>query len=190
VLLGTTTVAVTQDFASAPAEPLDELARAEAKWQASKTDAYEFRFQYACNGVIPPPLPDVPPAILIRVKDGKSTYLEAPGAVPVPVAGELVQYSTIEKLFAFIRKAWAARPPDPEPGDRMRFNFPLFRIAVRCDQTRGYPTRLCVDPNTLVSDNDFGFLITDFKVLSNAGLQRNVGVPDALTPKASGYFAP
>jgi hypothetical protein len=113
VLLGTTTVAVTQDFASAPAEPLDELARAEAKWQASKTDAYEFRFQYACNGVIPPPLPDVPPAILIRVKDGKSTYLEAPGAVPVPVAGELVQYSTIEKLFAFIRKAWAARPPDP-----------------------------------------------------------------------------
>jgi hypothetical protein len=66
----------------------------------------------------------------------------------------------------------------------------LFRIAVRCDQTRGYPTRLCVDPNTLVSDNDFGFLITDFKVLSNAGLQRNVGVPDALTPKASGYFAP
>src|SRR5690349_21624290 len=78
-------------------ELLDELVRAEAKWQASKIVDYEFRFEYACNGMIPPPPPDTPRGMLIRVKDGESTYVR-PGAAPVPVAAELVQYSTVEKL--------------------------------------------------------------------------------------------
>jgi uncharacterized protein DUF6174 len=153
--------------AGASAEPLEELARAEAKWQVSKAEAYEFRFQYACNGMIAPRLPDVPPGVLIRVKGGESTYLEAPGAAPVSAAAELVQYSTVEKLFASIRKAWADRPSDPQPGDLMGFNVRRFRMDVEYDPARGYPTRLCVDPDTIVSDNEFGFLITDFKILLN-----------------------
>jgi hypothetical protein len=165
---GFVSTAASQEPASAPPELLDQLVRAEAKWQASKTEAYEFRFQYACNGLIPPPPPDVQPGRLIRVKDGEITYLETPGAVPVPVAADLVQYSTIEKLFAFIRKAWAARPSDPQPGD-LRQIFPRFLMDVQYDPARGYPTRLCVDPSgPLLSDDEFGFLVTDFKVLSNA----------------------
>ena len=148
----------------APAEALDELARAEAKWLASKTEAYEFRFQYACNGLIPPPPPDIPPGMLIRVKDGESTFLR-PGVVPVPVAAELAQYSTVEKLFPFIRKAWAERPPRPQDGDLVGINFPQFLMDVQYDPARGYPTRVCVDPDARISDNEFGFLITDFKVL-------------------------
>jgi len=79
------------------------------RWQASKIKGYEFRFQYACNGLIHIPPPDVPRGMLIRVKDGESMYLR-PGAGPVPVAAELVQYATVEKLFAFIRQAWTSRP--------------------------------------------------------------------------------
>jgi hypothetical protein len=30
--------------------------------------------------------------------------------------------------------------------------------------------RICVNPAASVSDDEFGFLITDFKVLANAGL--------------------
>lgn len=71
------------------------------------------------------------------------------------MAAELVQYSTVEKLFAVIRKAWTSRPSHME---------------VQYDQARGYPIRLCVNPAANVSDDEFGFLITDFKVLSNAGL--------------------
>jgi hypothetical protein len=105
---------------------------------------------------------------MFRVNGEKSTYLR-PGADPVAVAAELVQYSTVEKLFAFIRKAWTARPSDPDPGDLMRVPT-RFRMDVQYDQARGFPTRLCVDPST-VSDDEFGFLITDFKVLSKAGLR-------------------
>jgi uncharacterized protein DUF6174 len=175
--MGAVSIGGAQRPASGSVDPLEELVRAEAKWQASKTEAYEFRFQYACNGLLAPNPSDVPPGMLFRVKDGESTYLR-PGAVPVPVAAELVQYSTVEKLFAFIRKAWAARPPEPEPSDVMRFNLPRFRLDVQYDSARGYPTRLCVDPDAMVSDNEFGFLITDFKVLSNAGVaQADGGVP-------------
>ena len=148
----------------APAEAFEELNRAEAKWLASKTEAYEFRFQYACNGLIPPRPPDVPPGMLIRVKDGESTFLRL-GTGPVPVPADLVQYSTVEKLFAFIRKAWAARPSGPQPDDLVGINFPQFLMDVQYDPARGYPTRLCVDPDARISDNEFGFLITDFKVL-------------------------
>ena len=142
-----------QDPASAPPELLDQLARAEAKWQASKTEAYEFRFQHACNGLIAPPPSDVPPGALIRVKGGASMYLR-PGAVAIPVAAELVQYSTVEHLFAVIRKASTSRP---------------FSMEAQYDQARGYPTRVCVNPAATVSDDEFGFLITDFKVVSNVG---------------------
>lgn len=53
-------------------------------------EAYEFRFQYACNHMMPTLPPDVPPGMLFRVKDGESTFLR-PGALPVPVPAELVQ---------------------------------------------------------------------------------------------------
>jgi Family of unknown function (DUF6174) len=42
-------------------------------------------------------------------------------------------------------------------------------MDVQYDPVRGYPTRLCVDPDARVSDNEFGFVITDFKVLSKGG---------------------
>jgi hypothetical protein len=150
--LGSLVASRSQVPAKAAPEPLDELARAEAKWQASRTNAYEFRFQYACNGLIPPTPAGVQPGLLFRVKDRESRFLRT-DVDAEPVAAELVQYSTIEKLFAFIRTAWARSPSN---------------MDVQYDQARGYPTRLCVDPAINVSDDEFGFLVADFKVLSNA----------------------
>ena len=137
-----------QDPASVT-DPLDQLARAEAKWQTSRTDAYQFRFEYACNGLIPPTPQGVQPGLLFRVKDGTSTFLRSD--VAESVGPDLVQYSTVQRLFAFIRMAWTRQPS---------------RLTVQYDPKRGYPTRLCVDPSA-VADDEFGFLVTDFKVLSN-----------------------
>jgi hypothetical protein len=136
--------------AATPQYVLDELARAETKWKTSKIERYEFRFQYACNGLLSDQPPGTPP-IVFRVKNGTSTLLR-PGADPVVVAGELVRYSTVEKLFAFIREAWTKRP---------------YRMEASYDEARGFPTRVCIDPALNVTDDDYGFLITDFKVLSN-----------------------
>jgi hypothetical protein len=140
-----------QRSADRQSNALDKLLRAESKWRASKIDEYQFRFQYTC-GMAPPPPPDAP-RIFMRVKAGKSAYLR-PGATPVPVPAELVQYATVEKLFAFIRNAWTRRP---------------FDVDVQYDQARGYPIHVCVNPAANVSDDEYGFLIKDFSVLSNAG---------------------
>jgi hypothetical protein len=139
-----------QHSANLQRNALDELQRAERKWRASKISAYEFRFQYSC-GMIPPPPPGAPP-ILIRVKDRTVTY---PRPEPfVPVAAELVQYSTVERLFAFIRKAWTSHPSN---------------VDVKYDRDRGYPIRVCVDPVADVTDDEHGFDIKDFSVLANLG---------------------
>ena len=149
--LGSVGTSTSQAPASTP-EPLDDLARAEAKWQASGIDAYEFRFQRACNGLIPPTPPGVQSGLLFRVKDGKTAFFRA-DVLAEPVAPDLVPYSTVERMFAFIRRAWTLRPS---------------RMDVQYDPVRGHPTRVCVDP-TPVTDDEFGFLVTDFKVLSNVG---------------------
>lgn len=64
----------------------------------------------------------------------------------------MAQFNTVEKQFAFIRTAWDSKPS---------------RVEVQYDQQRGYPIRVCVDPG-LASDDEFGFLLTDFEVLPNA----------------------
>ena len=95
-LLGTAVLAQDSDEktsgaqrpAAAPQYVLNGLARAETKWKASKIQAYEFRLQYACNGMIPPEPPGTPP-ILFRVNNGMGTSLRS-GADPVAVPGELV----------------------------------------------------------------------------------------------------
>ena len=150
--LGSLVATGSQVPATSAPQPPDELARAEAKWQASRTNAYEFRFQYACNGLIPPTPASVQPGVLVRVKGGESRFLRTDSDAE-SLAPDLVQYSTVERLFAFIRTAWARTPS---------------KMDVEYDQARGYPTRLCVDPAANVSDDEFGFLVTDFKVLSNA----------------------
>jgi Family of unknown function (DUF6174) len=130
---------------SASPEQLEQIARAESKWLANKPDAYEFRFAYACNGLIPPqPNPPMTGAQpwMFQVKGGQSTLAVD---VTATVRVKMEQYETVEKQFAFIRKAWESRPR---------------AVSVTYDKRLGYPTRVCVDP-TVVMDDEFGFVITD-----------------------------
>jgi hypothetical protein len=67
----------------------------------------------------------------------------------------------VEQMFAFIRKARTSRP---------------VRIEAQ-HEVRGYPTRVC-DPAT-TTDDEFGFVTSDFKVLRCAKIDaRQPGAPD------------
>lgn len=124
---------------------LEELSRAESKWLASKTDTYEFRFDYACNGLIPP-APSTVQSWVFRVKRSESILA---GDVTDVVRSRLEQFETVEKQFEFIRTALKSRPD---------------RLNVAYDQDRGYPTRVCVDPSP-VTDDEYGFVVTDWRIL-------------------------
>jgi hypothetical protein len=96
-----------QDAAQAGPDPFGQLARAEAKWRTSRTDAYEFRFHYACNDLVPQPRSRYP-GLLFRVKHGESTLINSAGQ-PVRMAPD-AQYATVERLFDFIRKESTGHP--------------------------------------------------------------------------------
>jgi hypothetical protein len=131
----------------APGDQLQQLTRAEAIWLASKPEAYEFRFEYACHGLIEVPPGGLQP-LLFRIKGGETTFPSDPVA---HVPNHLQRYATVEKQFALIRKALDNRP---------------YRLEAQYDPHLGCPTRLCVDPVMEIADDEYGFLITDFKVLS------------------------
>jgi hypothetical protein len=140
-----------QGLLGVPPDLVEQLTRAEAIWAASKPGAYEFTFAHACNGTIPLTPPGWPTRWLIQVKGEESTL---PRFVVGDARETLEAYgTTVEKQFAFIRKAWAARPVGME---------------VQYDPRYGYPTRVCVDP-TALTDDQFGFTVGDFTITSKVG---------------------
>jgi hypothetical protein len=78
----------------------------------------------------------------------------------------------------------------PQASDLIGINSPEFLMDVQYDPARGYPTRLCVDPDARVSDDEFGFVITDFKVLSKGVPQNERRSSEVLIrPQASASLA-
>ena len=138
-----------RDVAQAGGDLLGQLARAEATWRKSRTDAYEFRFHYACNGLVPQPRSQYP-GLLFRVRRGESTLINSAGQ-PVRMTPD-AQYATVERLFDFIRTESTGHPA---------------RLDVQYDPVRGYPTRVCVDPVDHIFDDEYGFEISDFKVTAS-----------------------
>ena len=138
------TLVDTQGVQGLPPDSLQQLASAEAKWATSKPAAYEFRVEAACNGLIPPTPPGYEPP-LIRVRGARNTTEIDPSAWSA-------KYDTVEKQFAFIRTAWNSKP---------------VGMNVEYDQRLGHPIRVCVDP-TRVTDDEFGFVVTDFRAIPDA----------------------
>src|SRR4051812_26961159 len=139
-LLSRTLVAI-QGIAGVPPDALQQLAGAEARWATAKPAAYEFKVEPACNGLIPP-TPSGYQSPLMQVRGARNTSAIDPSAWSA-------KYDTVEKQFAFIRTAWNSKP---------------VGMKVEYDQRLGYPIRVCVDP-TLGTDDEFGFIVTDFRVI-------------------------
>jgi hypothetical protein len=77
---------------------LDELAEAEATWVAQKPHAYQFTFRFACNGLIATPPPGY--GLWLFEVNGEATRFAG-------VRPDMADYATVERQFAFIRKAWS-----------------------------------------------------------------------------------
>lgn len=138
---------LTEQAATQPsADAMGQLARAEAKWRESRTDTYEFRLRYACNGLVPQP-PSQYPGLLFRVNHGESTLINSVGQ-PVRVTPDAA-YATVERLFDFIRTESTGHPA---------------KLEVQYDPVRGYPTRVCVDLVDHIFDDEYGFEVSDFTV--------------------------
>jgi hypothetical protein len=122
--------------------PAQQLSRAQLAWSAAKLNTYEFALRFTCATCPPIPPGNSPAAFVVRA--GRS-MLKGGAVVPQ----HLAKYSTIEKLFEFIRTALAKEP---------------VRIEIEYDPTLGYPRRVYIDPSR-VSDDEHAFGVEDFKIL-------------------------
>ena len=64
---------------------------------------------------------------------------------------DLEKYGTVEKQFAFIRAALREQP---------------YRVEIEYDPVLGYPRRVYIDPKPYTADEEYGFAIEAFSVLS------------------------
>jgi len=127
--------------------PEDELARAEVRWSANTPEAYEFTFERICF-CAPRPPPGQPPWVF-RVKNGQGSLV---GETDAGRRADFEKkYSTVEKQFAFIRSALEKKPEGTE---------------IEYDPNHGYPKRVYIDPRRNTFDDEHGFLIKDFRILS------------------------
>jgi hypothetical protein len=125
---------------------LEQLAAAEAKWAASKPQAYEFHIEQICFcGPIPPGWEP----IVFRVEDGMPTLVS--GARAFAFRKYVENYNTVEKQFGYIRDEIAKHD---------------YRVEVDYDADSGYPKRIFTDPAQNTADDEMTLVIEGFRVVA------------------------
>ena len=123
----------------------DQLAFAEAKWSTNKPKTYEFTLKIICFCAPAPPGSE---PIVFRINNGTGSRV---GSFRTRSPQDLEKYSTVEKQFAFIRAALREQP---------------YRVEIEYDPVLGYPRRVYIDPTQITVDDEHGFAIEAFSVLS------------------------
>ena len=121
--------------------PLEALAEHQARWTAKGIDDYTFTIARQCFCPFTDP-------VEVTVVDGRATAFTRAGQ---PVEAREIQGlpATVPELFAII----AAQAGAAE-------------LAVAWDPAFGFPTSIQVDSVANAIDDEFGFLVTDFRPAS------------------------
>jgi hypothetical protein len=143
---------------------LAELGRADARWSAGKPMAYEFTLSPSCEGC--PPRAQGPESYRFRVEHGTGTLID--NVTPARRAA-FETLSTVEGQLAHLRRALEQRPDSAD---------------IDYNPRLGYPVRVRIDMRRYFSDDELGFSISGFKVLS----QRNRPLPNHVLQSTGGVF--
>jgi hypothetical protein len=136
VLLGTAAYsALGQSVATA-----EQVAAAEAIWKRAPLRSYEYTLHYGAF-VVDPECESL--TLSTRVVNG--VVMRTVGCQTLRSS-----YSSVPMIFQFLKQTLATHPD---------------KIEVTFDETMGYAVRVFVDPRSDITDDEFYFELTDFKVL-------------------------
>ena len=127
--------------AAAQSDPLKDLDQAEAKWKAQGVKNYEFIAKVVC--FCPPPMP----AFAFRVTAGNGELTNSNDEM---TRRNAEPYSTVEKLFAFLRDEAEKQP---------------YRMVVNYHPELGYPISADLDRNRIAVDDEWLLSLTGFRTL-------------------------
>jgi Family of unknown function (DUF6174) len=142
LLTGATTLAHAQGVCFA-----DQLAAAEAMWKRAPLRSYEYTLHYGAFVV------DTEcESLTLRTRVVNGLVMRTAGCQTLRSS-----YSSVPMIFQFLKETLATHPD---------------KIEVTFDETMGYPVSVFVDPKSDITDDEFHFEVTDFKVLKRAGSSR------------------
>ena len=119
---------------------VEQLTVAEAIWKRAPLRSYEYTFHYGAF-------------VIYTECKSQTLWTRVINGVVMRTTGCPAlrsSYSSVPMLFQFLRETLATQPD---------------RIEVTFDETIGYPVSVFVDPKADVTDDEFHFEVTDFKVL-------------------------
>jgi Family of unknown function (DUF6174) len=122
--------------------PLSHVSSAEAKWNRSKIQNYDYIVQV--NTMSPDTACSPGDRIEVQVRHGETVKF---GTCP-PHAVMALAFGSIPKLFATIRATRSERPP---------------RYAVKFDADLGYPQYIDANYSRMMSDYSVRYFIRDFR---------------------------
>jgi hypothetical protein len=118
----------------------DQLAAAEAIWKRAPLRSYEYTLHYGAFVV------DTEcESLTLRTRVINGVVMRTAGCQTLRSS-----YSSVPMIFQFLRETLATHPD---------------KIEVTFDETMGYPISVFVDPKSDITDDEFHFEVTDFKVL-------------------------
>jgi hypothetical protein len=118
----------------------------QAVWEAQAIPHYRFHFKMGCMC----PWYNLMP-LTVEVQDGRIVSMIASnGGDTAPYLDTFRRYATIESLFGTVDTAISKR---------------VYKLEVQYDATRGFPTKIVINPSKMIMDDETGYYVTDFEVL-------------------------
>jgi hypothetical protein len=118
----------------------DQLAAAEAIWKRAPLRSYEYTLHYS--------------AFVVDTEcESRTLRTRVVNGVVMRTVGCRAlrsSYSSVPMIFQFLKETLATHPD---------------KIEVTFDEKTGYPVSVFVDPRSDITDDEFHFEVTDFKVL-------------------------
>jgi len=136
------TSAVVKTLLSQGASPeMSQVALNQLKWQSAALSSYQFEFSWQCFC-----LPDYVAPVLVTVREGiidSVVYTHTRLSVD---ADKLSRYLTIDELFTFIQSA---------------IDEEAIKIVSEYDLEYGFPTKVWIDWNEMIADEERGFQVSN-----------------------------
>ena len=123
------------------AEIAATLEKNRRNWDNHGIDFYQFRFQRSCRCV-----PEFRREAIVRVRDGSIQHAEYTDNGEVVDPADFGRFLAIDDLFSLIAEALDAQ---------------AARIEVSYDPTYGYPTRLFIDRELTMADEEVEYQAAD-----------------------------
>ena len=122
-----------------------QLEVAQQRWQATTHPDYDLTVQRSCFCATP-----VVRAVRVTVRNGNPAglvYADSGTAVDTALFAD---YRTVDRMLAFLHDVIASKPDS---------------ISITFDPVWGFPTRVAVDPNYSIVDEEFAFQVSGFAIV-------------------------